>query len=147
MTSLYTLTTSRDLHIHRVYPVCLPCKLYQIKQGPALFFNNSRTVAAQHDNTGIHANSWFPDQSTQMTSWKLAYCWIIHSFHQAGKKAQWALASLRSFFFSCLCLCCKTIVKKKKKKKVTRPHLGLKTFWMQLCFHAWISPGAIFSTK
>lgn len=74
-------------------------------------------MAAQHDNTGIHANSWFPDQSTQMTSWKLAYCWIIHSFHQAGKKAQWALASLRSFFFSLACVCAAKQLFKKKKKK------------------------------
>lgn len=46
--------------------------------GTSTNLNNSHTVETQHNNTGIHANSWFLDQSTQMASWKLAYCWIIH---------------------------------------------------------------------
>lgn len=61
-------------------------KLNTMKQGPALL-SMIRTREEQHDNTGIHANSWFWDQSTQMASWQLAYCWIIHSLHQAWKKS------------------------------------------------------------
>lgn len=61
-------------------------KLNTMKQRPALRSIIS-TREEQHDNTGIHANPWFSDQSTQMASWQLAYCWIIHSLHQAGKKS------------------------------------------------------------
>lgn len=72
-----------------VCPIQRACskKRNQMKQdGSCTLFNYSHTVETKHDNTGIHANSWFWDQSTQIASWKLAYCWIIHSVHQAGKK-------------------------------------------------------------
>lgn len=78
-------------------------KLNQMKQGPALF-SIIRTHEEQHDNTGIHANSWFWDQSAQMASWQLAYCWIIHPLHQAGKRT--SMGPGYSAFFPCPGLCC-----------------------------------------
>lgn len=71
--------------------------LNTMKQEPVLL-SMICTREEQHDNTGIHANSWFWDQSTQMASWQLAYCWIIHSLHQAGKKS--SMGPGYSAFFS-----------------------------------------------
>lgn len=146
MTSLYTLTTSRDLHIHRVYPVCLPCKLYQIKQGPALF---SIIHALWQHNMTIQAFMQTPDSQIKAHKWpaeSLLTVELFILFTRLEKKLSgpWLVCVL---FFFLACVCAAKQLLKKKKKKVTRPHLGLKTFWMQLCFHAWISPGAIFSTK
>lgn len=76
----------------------------QLNQEPTTFFNNShadqkkKKKTTWHDNTGIHANSCFPDQSAQMASWKLAYCWIIHSLQLAkGKKKPWLVPASLQF--------------------------------------------------
>lgn len=85
-------------------------KLNAMKQKPALRSIIS-TREEQHDNTGIHANPWCSDQSTQMASWQLAYCWIIHSLHQAGKKSSMGPGD-SAFSPLCPCWCCQTTADK-----------------------------------
>lgn len=78
-------TQIKDTGVSQLQPASAS-NLTRWSRGPALF-SIICTHEEQHDNTGIHANSRFWDQSTQMASWQPAYCWIIHSLHQAGKKS------------------------------------------------------------
>lgn len=116
MTSLYTLTTSRDLHIHRVYPVCLPCKLYQIKQGPALF---SIIHALWQHNMTIQAFMQTPDSQIKAHKWpaeSLLTVELFILFTRLEKKLSgpWLVCVL-FFFLACVCAA-KQLFKKKKKK-------------------------------